>query len=154
MNDILLNNNELSVGVITFYRDQRDLIKEALKQKGILESDESTRLVPKYNVKGIVNRFKIGTVDAFQGQEFDVVILSLVRSNKIKLDSNDKTLRNKYGFLSIPNRQNVAFSRAKKLLITVGDFDMFSKEELKNLLFGFYELTKKCGGSCGTIINI
>jgi hypothetical protein len=50
-------------------------------------------------------------VDAFEGRESDAVILSLVRSND----------RAAIGFLNDPNRVNVAISRAKKLLVIVGD---------------------------------
>jgi hypothetical protein len=50
-------------------------------------------------------------VDAFEGRESDGVILSLVRSND----------RAAIGFLNDPNRVNVAISRAKKLLVIVGD---------------------------------
>ena len=48
---------------------------------------------------------------AFEGRESDGVILSLVRSNE----------RAAIGFLNDPNRVNVAISRAKKLLVIVGD---------------------------------
>src|SRR3989442_10937705 len=51
------------------------------------------------------------SVDAFEGRESDGVILSLVRSND----------RAAIGFLNDPNRVNVAISRAKKLLVIVGD---------------------------------
>jgi hypothetical protein len=53
----------------------------------------------------------IESVDAFEGRESDGVILSLVRSNE----------RAAIGFLNDPNRVNVAISRAKKLLVIVGD---------------------------------
>ena len=53
----------------------------------------------------------IESVDAFEGRESDAVILSLVRSND----------RAAIGFLNDPNRVNVAISRAKKLLVIVGD---------------------------------
>ncbi len=62
-------------------------------------------------LKGIVPPDDIESVDAFEGRESDGVILSLVRSND----------RAAIGFLNDPNRVNVAISRAKKLLVIVGD---------------------------------
>jgi AAA domain len=62
-------------------------------------------------LKGIVPPEDVESVDAFEGRESDAVILSLVRSND----------RAAIGFLNDPNRVNVAISRAKKLLVIVGD---------------------------------
>jgi len=63
------------------------------------------------SLKGIVPPDDIESVDAFEGRESDAVILSLVRSND----------RAAIGFLNDANRVNVAISRAKKLLVVVGD---------------------------------
>src|SRR5204862_1349211 len=63
------------------------------------------------SLKGIVPPDDIESVDAFEGRESDAVILSLVRSND----------RAAIGFLNDPNRVNVAISRARKLLVIVGD---------------------------------
>jgi DNA polymerase III delta prime subunit len=63
------------------------------------------------SLKGIVPPDDVESVDAFEGRESDAVILSLVRSND----------RAAIGFLNDPNRVNVAISRAKKLLVIVGD---------------------------------
>jgi superfamily I DNA and/or RNA helicase len=56
-------------------------------------------------------RDRIGTVDAFQGQERDVVIFSFTRSN----------VSGSVGFLGEPRRLNVAMSRARDQLVLVGD---------------------------------
>jgi DNA replication ATP-dependent helicase Dna2 len=53
----------------------------------------------------------VDTVDAFEGEEADIVIISLVRSNE----------EERIGFLKKAQRLNVAVSRAKKLLVVVGD---------------------------------
>lgn len=58
-------------------------------------------------------RVRVNTVDAFQGSEADVCIYSVVRSND----------RGEIGFLREPPRLNVALSRARDLLIVVGDHD-------------------------------
>ncbi len=59
-------------------------------------------------------QLEIDTVDAFQGREKDLVIISFVRSN----------IHDSIGFLSDYRRLNVSISRAKKKLIMVGDFNM------------------------------
>jgi len=54
---------------------------------------------------------KIDTVDSFEGREEDMVVISLVRSNE----------RGRIGFLRVPNRLNVAVSRARRLVVCIGD---------------------------------
>jgi len=61
--------------------------------------------------KELLPNIHISTIDSFQGQEADVVFLSLVRSNP----------EGKIGFLSDYRRMNVALTRAKKKLIVIGD---------------------------------
>jgi hypothetical protein len=78
-----------SIGVISFYKQQ----VEALRRRA--------RDWPS-------DRVEVGTVDAFQGKEFDVVLLSTVRSGR------------GVGFLRLPNRLNVAMSRARRVLAVVG----------------------------------
>ena len=65
-----------------------------------------------------LDRIEVGTVDAFQGKEYEYVLLSCVRSNPA-----DKEGKHSVGFLEKPNRLCVAFSRAQKQLITYGDAD-------------------------------
>uniref|UniRef100_A0A914Q6X0 RZ-type domain-containing protein n=1 Tax=Panagrolaimus davidi TaxID=227884 RepID=A0A914Q6X0_9BILA len=62
--------------------------------------------------------FVIQSVDNYQGEENDIVILSLVRSNNPE---------NKIGFLKIPNRVCVALSRAKLGLYVIGNIDFLAK---------------------------
>ncbi len=85
------------IGVITPYKAQLHLLRELLLE-------ENKEFISGMNIT-------INTVDAFQGQERDVVIISLVRSN-------DKS---EIGFLSDTRRMNVAMTRAKKKLIVIGD---------------------------------
>ncbi|MFK7756899.1 MAG: AAA domain-containing protein [Flavobacteriales bacterium] len=79
----------MSLGIISPYRGQVNYLKEVLSER---DSD-------------------INTIDAFQGQERDIIIVSLVRSNE------DGTI----GFLKDYRRMNVAMTRAKKRLILIGD---------------------------------
>ena len=55
---------------------------------------------------------KIGTIDSFQGQEKDIIILSLVRANSRDI-----------GFMKDERRINVALTRSKHVLIVVGHGD-------------------------------
>ncbi|MES2641341.1 MAG: AAA domain-containing protein [Myxococcota bacterium] len=88
---LLADAPDWTIGVITFYAQQAALLEEHAKARGWSE------------------RVRVGTVDAFQGREFDAVLLSCVRSG------------GGVGFLALPNRLNVAMSRAKRLLVAVGD---------------------------------
>lgn len=62
----------------------------------------------------------VHTVDSFQGKEADIVIVSLVRAN-----DNAKT-SGRLGFLTVYQRANVLLSRARKLLVVVGNYNHFS----------------------------
>jgi predicted DNA helicase len=84
-------------GIITPYRAQVEMIK-----KLIIEMNDP--VFPD-------QRITVNTVDAFQGQERDVILISLVRSNPI----------GEIGFLRDTRRMNVALTRARKKLIIIGD---------------------------------
>jgi hypothetical protein len=62
-------------------------------------------------------RDRIGTVDTFQGREYDIVIYSLTRSNAA----------GQVGFLSEVRRVNVAITRAREQLVLVGDFGTLTR---------------------------
>lgn len=78
---------KMSVGVITFYAAQRDAIYEALSKHSIAERTQlGWGVSPEYaSNEESPERLRIGTVDSFQGKEFDVVLLSTVRSNRNKV---------------------------------------------------------------------
>lgn len=84
-----------SIGIISPYREQTVHMKEMIAE------DEELSILP----------LDINTIDAFQGQERDVIYISLVRSNT----------KSEIGFLKDYRRMNVAMTRAKKKLIIVGD---------------------------------
>ena len=121
---------KFTYGVISFYKAQVDEISERLK------------------IEGIADKVKVGSVDAFQGMEFDIMFLSVVRTNtKESLKSTFP-----YGFLASENRLCVALSRQKRLLIVVGDSDIFYSKEWKELakknvpaMVNLYELCLKKG---------
>ena len=116
LKEVVTEHTEAQVGIITFY----------LKQKELIESLAESKLA-----RNELSRVSIGTVDAFQGKEFDVVFLSCVRSNNEKADN----LKRRVGFLNDPNRLCVSFSRAKSLLVAVGDSDTISVvDSIKKLI--------------------
>ncbi|XP_010126303.1 PREDICTED: putative helicase Mov10l1, partial [Chlamydotis macqueenii] len=93
------------IGVITPYRKQVEKIRFLLRSIDLAD-------------------IKVGTVEEFQGQEYLVIILSTVRSHE-GLFSDDKHC---LGFLSNPKRFNVAITRAKALLIVVGNPHVLVKD--------------------------
>jgi superfamily I DNA and/or RNA helicase len=134
------NFKDLSVGIITFYAAQVNKIFEVASRKGYAQrSDEGNyEIAPTYRTTSDGReKLRIGSVDSFQGKEFDIVILSTVRSNRNK--RNHKNAKRVFGFLTLENRLNVAFSRAQKLVIVVGDGDMFSDEFAKTYVEGLHE---------------
>jgi len=91
------------IGIITFYSGQKREIRERQKQKKL----------------GNFCDFRIDVVDRFQGMERNIVIVSTVRSN----------LKGNIGFAQEIERINVAFSRAKSLLIVIGNKQLFERNE-------------------------
>lgn len=88
---------QISMGIITPYSAQVDQLRKLAEASEVLEPLH--RLVA------------INTVDAFQGQERDVIAISFVRSNE----------KGEVGFLADIRRTNVAMTRARKKLIMIGD---------------------------------
>jgi ATP-dependent RNA/DNA helicase IGHMBP2 len=120
---IYLNTNSVpknvTIAVISPYKKQVDYLKENIAN------------MPDYE------RFKsnivVNTIDSFQGQERDIVCISMCRSN----DKGD------IGFLSDIRRMNVAMTRARKKLVIVGDSATLSKSAF---YANFIEYAEKIGG--------
>lgn len=130
----------LSVGIISFYAKQVETIYAeaekfgyAYRRNGEYVIAEAYQELPDGREK-----LRIGSVDAFQGKEFDIVILSTVRSNDIPREPLN--VQRVFGFLTIPNRLNVAFSRAQRMVITIGDENMYKDEYAKENVPGLYKL--------------
>ncbi len=87
----------ITVGIISPYKEQVEWMKEEFGNYG-LENEK-------------IQHLSIKTIDGFQGEERDVIYISLVRSN------DDQEI----GFLSDLRRMNVALTRAKKKLVVIGD---------------------------------
>ena len=114
----LPHGKNLSVGVITFYGAQLAKLRR--------ECGDFSRKFP--------GKLIFGTVDRFQGRECDVVICSLVRNNK----------QRKIGFAQKPNRINVAFSRARKLLCIVGNSGHFCSARSASARDAYKRVCKQC----------
>lgn len=140
----------LSVGVISFYSAQVHCILQAMLRTGLAEPDEANTFKVASAYKHTTNRrgepierLRVGTVDAFQGKEFDIVILSMTRANSHRADS-PALLRRKFGHLLLENRLCVAMSRQRQLLIVVGDRDMLSTPEASDAVPGLAEFSTLC----------
>ncbi len=104
VSEVLSKNNEetFTIGIIAYYRGQVELIQKMIEDS-FGEQD--------------CDRISCGTVDSYQGKEFDIVILSGVRCNT----GHD------IGFIkSQPSRINVSLSRAKCLMLMVCDVETYT----------------------------
>lgn len=153
---------DTSIGIITFYSAQRDLIFEHLEHLGIAERDPDSgewRVERNWSrTTQMEERLRVGTVDGFQGKEFDVVLLSVVRANDFRLPTNppdhkalERSANRKYGHLRLANRMNVAMSRQRSLLVAVGDSEMARGEAAVNAVPALAAFLKLCGGEHGTV---
>ena len=150
---------DLSFGVISFYAGQVDEILGELEALGVAEQlqDGSYRVADAWReTRGLdghlKERIRVGTVDAFQGKEFDVVFLSMTRSNDLPI-SDERSLRRKFGHLMLENRLCVAMSRQQRLLIVVGDSGMLRGEVAERSLAGLVAFRKLCEGRHGCVIS-
>ena len=89
----------LTIGVIAPYRAQINYLKDAIEDSDVL------------NGLLLQRRLSVGTVDSFQGQERDIIAITLTRSNP----------QGEIGFLSDIRRMNVGMTRARRKLLLVGD---------------------------------
>lgn len=89
---------------------------------------------------------RVSTVDRFQGMERNIVIVSMVRSHIIQSSKDQRPDWKRYpeygypkqtslGFAQSPNRLNVALSRARRLLVIVGNRQLFSTLDIYQRLF-------------------
>lgn len=81
------------------------------------------------NLKAFAELITIDTVDGFQGQERDLMLISLTRSND----------KGEIGFLSDTRRMNVALTRAKRKLILIGDSGTLTQNPFFDALLGYFE---------------
>jgi len=147
--EILEEAPHLTVGIITFYEAQQERILEELVEFGITEFNEDrVTIAERYRTLETASghreeRLRVGTVDSFQGKEFDVVILSMVRAG---VPRNGATIRGTFGFLTRENRMCVALSRQRRLLVVVGDSEIANLPGAEQVR-GLTELARLCGVS-------
>ena len=92
-----------SIGIISPYKQQIQILNE---------------LLPTYpHLQQFLSKITVNTVDSFQGQERDVIYISLTRSNAAGI----------IGFLADIRRMNVAITRARKKLVVIGDSATLSR---------------------------
>ena len=105
-----IESERIDFGVITPYRGQARLIRRLLKMQ--------------HYFRRLKRHISVGTVDGFQGQERDVIVISLVRDNA----------EGNIGFLRDLRRMNVAMTRARMKLIIVGNAETLSRHKFYRAL--------------------
>lgn len=113
---------QADIGIVTPFSAQRLQLHKALQKCNI-------------------NNVDVGTVELFQGQEKEIIILSTVRSKTFFHDN-----RQHIGFLSNEKRFNVAITRAKALLIVVGNPTILQTDKSWWHLLKFCQLNNACRG--------
>ncbi len=111
-----------TVAVLTFYRGQEKRLREKLQKFTGLDKAFSN-----FYYNGV--HIKLHTVDKFQGQEADVVFLSMVQTKRV-------------GFMDNINRLNVAITRARFQLVIIGNQDFFKKQKRSEALAALAKETK------------
>ena len=107
--------DSIDVGIISPYRDQVQYLKKLIKKYEFFKPYR--RLI------------SVNTVDGFQGQERDVILISLVRSND----------EGQIGFLKDLRRMNVAMTRARMKLIILGNKDTMTQHPFYKKLWEYVE---------------
>ncbi len=105
-----IESERVDFGVITPYRGQARLIRRLLKMQ--------------HYFRKLKRHITVGTVDGFQGQERDVIVISLVRDNA----------EGSIGFLRDLRRMNVAMTRARMKLIIVGNAETLGRHRFYRAL--------------------
>jgi superfamily I DNA and/or RNA helicase len=125
LNDLILQigiaqfrQHQWNIGLIAPYGAQVRLLKRLIFE---------TYDFP--NLKAFADMITIDTVDGFQGQERDLMLISLVRSNE----------KGEIGFLSDTRRMNVALTRAKRKLVIVGDSSTLTQHPFFDRLLAYFE---------------
>ncbi len=111
---IFYEKNFENIAIISPYKAQVNFLQQTYKEE-LSVSDV------------FLEKIAVNTIDSFQGQERDIIYISLVRSND----------KGKIGFLSDVRRMNVAMTRARKKLVVIGDSSTICRHEFYNLFFDY-----------------
>ena len=103
----------IDVGLISPYKAQVQFLRQLLKKDSFFKPYRSA--------------ITVNTVDGFQGQERDVILISLVRANE----------EGQIGFLNDLRRMNVAITRARMKLIILGDASTLTRHPFYRKLYGY-----------------
>lgn len=121
-----VQNNTWNIAVLSFYQNQKDLLIKLFKERFKVPGNSVFLLN-----SGLIT-VTINTVDGFQGHEADIVLLSIVNTNRI-------------GFLDSLTRLNVALTRARHYMILFGFRNFFKRQDdsfiLKDVATGPYYMT-------------
>lgn len=108
-------HDEVDFGIISPYKAQVRLLRRYVRNNRML--------------KPLRKNIAVNTVDGFQGQERDVIVMSLVRDNA----------RGDIGFLNDLRRMNVAITRARKKLIVLGNADTLGQNKFYEKLIAYFQ---------------
>ena len=115
------DGSKYEIAILTFYNGQVAYIRKLLQK---LFGNTN-----KFNFTNDFVHVALNTVDKFQGQEADIVFISMVQNNRV-------------GFLDSISRVNVAITRAKEKVIIFGDKDFFIKQDHSTLLNKLFKEAK------------
>lgn len=106
-------DENIDIGIISPYKAQVYYLRQQIKQTP--------------GLRPVRGQLSINTVDGFQGQERDVIFVSMVRANE----------KGQIGFLNDLRRMNVAMTRARMKLAIFGNSDTLSKHEFYKKLYDY-----------------
>ena len=115
-------DNRIDVGIISPYRAQVQYIKRLIRKRAFF--------------KPFRHLITVNTVDGFQGQERDVILISLVRANDM----------GQIGFLRDLRRMNVAITRARMKLFILGDAPTMTRHPFYRRLFNYIQRVRGIQG--------
>lgn len=114
----------LKLAVLSPYNQQVSLIRQQLSDVKLPEGISPKEALRTPQVQTARDRPSLAhTVDSFQGNEADIIVVSLVRNSKGR-EVHGRPL----GFLEDPERMNVLLSRAQRLLVLVGSWEFFFEQ--------------------------
>ena len=142
-----------STGLSYFNPGEVDCVKEAVLRFKVAWGRQTIAVITPYiaqrdalsaSLKGIVADADINCIDAFQGDERDIVILSLVRNNSARA----------CGFVTERRRFNVAITRAKCASVLVGCFHHFLEGDVGGCVWAFIKNRVRIGCVFNANLNL
>ncbi len=112
-------SERIDIGIISPYRAQVQYLRQRIRKKDVF--------------KPYRHLITVNTIDGFQGQERDIILISMVRANE----------DGQIGFLKDLRRMNVAMTRARMKLIILGDAPTLTKHPFYKKLLGYIKETKE-----------